>query len=52
MYEKIFKKLKDNGDLVTHEFYLGSNKLNLIHNEVLCSSDFVNHFILMKLTAL
>ena len=52
MYEKIFKKLKDNGDLVTHEFYLGSNKLNLIHNEVLCSSDFVNHFIFMKLTAL
>ena len=30
MYEKIFNKLKANTDLVTHEFYLGKNKLNLI----------------------
>ena len=52
MYERIFNKLKANTDLVTHEFYLGKNKLNLIHNEVLCSSDFINHFILMKLTTL
>ena len=52
MYEKLYSKLKANTDLVTHEFYLNSKKINLIHNEVLCSSDFINHYILTKITNL
>ena len=44
MYEKLYSKLKANTDLVTHEFYLNNKKINLIHNEVLCSSDFINHY--------
>ena len=52
MYEKLYSKLKANTDLVTHEFYLNNKKINLIHNEVLCSSDFINHYILTKITNL
>ena len=52
MYEKLYNKLKANTDLVTHEFYLNNKKINLIHNEVLCSSDFINHYILTKITNL
>ncbi len=48
----IKEKYGNSSDLIVRDFTFHGISIVLIQNEVLCSSDYINHFILMELTKL
>lgn len=50
--EKLKEKLQMNGDFIFRDLTINGIKIYLIQNEVLCSSTYINHYILKAITTL